>query len=271
MVRQVDNLDRLRVAAPCPADWGKMAGDDRVRFCAECSLHVYNLSAMTRAEAVALVARTEGRFCARLYRRADGTVITRDCPVGLRAVRRRVARVAGAAFAAVISFCTGAAGQTTSKGDRQKAEGAAQVVIRHDLAAPAQARADEVVFTGHIVDAGGAAVPGAMVVLVNEKTGGRRIVASDDEGRFKVSVPAAGAYTLKVEATAGFGPVEEEHIESRAGEVTFVEVTVVPKGDGPVLMGLVAPLSPAGNGTRLDFTPPGVRATKGRTAGQEPQ
>jgi len=52
-------------------------------------LNVYNFAEMTRDEVRDLLARTEGRVCARLYRRADGTVLTRDCPTGLRALRRR--------------------------------------------------------------------------------------------------------------------------------------------------------------------------------------
>jgi hypothetical protein len=68
-----------------------MAGDDRVRYCQECGLNVYNLSAMTRPEAEAFLERREGRACTRLYRRGDGTILTRDCPVGLRAIRRRAA------------------------------------------------------------------------------------------------------------------------------------------------------------------------------------
>ena len=73
-------LDGLRIARPCPASWSAMEGDDRVRHCSRCRLNVYNLSAMTEAEALRLLAETEGRRCIRLYRRADGTVLTRDCP-----------------------------------------------------------------------------------------------------------------------------------------------------------------------------------------------
>lgn len=66
-----------------------MEGDERVRFCRQCELHVYNISEMTKADAESLVARTEGRLCGRMYRRADGTILTKDCPVGVRALRRR--------------------------------------------------------------------------------------------------------------------------------------------------------------------------------------
>jgi hypothetical protein len=59
-----------------------MHGDDRVRFCSRCSLHVYNLSALTRDAAEALVNEKEGRLCTRFYRRADGAVLTADCPHG---------------------------------------------------------------------------------------------------------------------------------------------------------------------------------------------
>src|SRR5919199_4711871 len=100
-------LEGVRVAAPCPADWEKMVGDERVRYCDRCSLHVYNLSGMTRREAEALVTSTEGRLCVRYYRRADGTVLTRNCPVGLSAIRRRVSRAAGAVLSAALGFFAG--------------------------------------------------------------------------------------------------------------------------------------------------------------------
>lgn len=80
-------LESIRVAAPCHADWDKMTGDSRARFCGSCEKHVYNLSGMTRAEAEALVRAHEGELCVRFARRADGTVVTGNCPVGLQALR----------------------------------------------------------------------------------------------------------------------------------------------------------------------------------------
>jgi hypothetical protein len=100
-------LERVRVAAPCKADWGKMAGDERVRYCDSCRLHVYNLSGMTRREAEALITNSEGRLCVRYYRRADGTILMRNCPVGLSALKRRAARAAAATLTAVLGFFTG--------------------------------------------------------------------------------------------------------------------------------------------------------------------
>lgn len=57
-----------------------MPGDDRIRSCPACSRAVYNIAAMTSDEVAALIAGREGRLCARLFRRADGTIVTADCP-----------------------------------------------------------------------------------------------------------------------------------------------------------------------------------------------
>lgn len=104
MARFKNHLRHVRVAAPCKADWDQMLGSDRVRFCGQCNLNVYNLSGMTRADAESLIAANEGRLCVRFYRRADGSIITRDCPVGLRAIQRRMSYLVRATAAAVLSF-----------------------------------------------------------------------------------------------------------------------------------------------------------------------
>jgi hypothetical protein len=94
-------LEDIRVASPCSADWTAMPGDDRVRTCGDCKKRVYNLTAMTGAEAEALIASNENP-CVRLYRRRDGTVVTADCAPRLHKIRRRV--LAGA-FAALAGGC----------------------------------------------------------------------------------------------------------------------------------------------------------------------
>jgi hypothetical protein len=74
-----------------------MRGDDRVRLCELCSKNVYNLSGLTAAEAAKVVSEAGGSLCVRLYRRGDGTVLTADCPVGVRrALRRRLRKLATA-------------------------------------------------------------------------------------------------------------------------------------------------------------------------------
>ncbi|MBS1153269.1 MAG: hypothetical protein H6Q89_4967, partial [Myxococcaceae bacterium] len=94
-------LGVIRVAKPCHRDWEKMSGDARSRFCADCQLNVFNLSEMTTEEARELIREKEGQLCVRFYQRADGTVLTRDCPVGVAKQRRKVIVAAGAAVASV--------------------------------------------------------------------------------------------------------------------------------------------------------------------------
>jgi hypothetical protein len=102
-----DPLRHVRIASPCPADWDAMYGDERVRLCSKCELNVYNLSAMTRREAERLIVNREGRLCVRFYRRSDGTILTEDCPVGLRAIKRKVTRAAVACFSFVFGAGAG--------------------------------------------------------------------------------------------------------------------------------------------------------------------
>ena len=89
-------LDNLRIAAPCDAEWSKMTGDDHVRHCGDCKKDVFNLSALTRGEAEALILAKRGELCVRYFQRADGTVLTKDCPVGVSRRRKRRLIAAGA-------------------------------------------------------------------------------------------------------------------------------------------------------------------------------
>jgi len=97
-------LSKIKIAAPCKAEWRFMYGDDRVRFCGQCNLNVYNLSSLAREEAEDLIRRTEGQLCVRFYRRKDGTILTRNCPVGLRAIKEKVSRISTAVAAVILSF-----------------------------------------------------------------------------------------------------------------------------------------------------------------------
>lgn len=87
--RSLPMLEDVRIASPCSANWDEMLGNDRVRFCLACEKNVFNLSAMTREEGERLLADQSGETCVRLYQRADGTVLTSDCPVGVKKKRRK--------------------------------------------------------------------------------------------------------------------------------------------------------------------------------------
>jgi hypothetical protein len=93
-------LPNLRIGFACKQSWDDMVGDDRVRECRGCDRQVFNLSAMTREEAEALLATRGLTPCVRFYRRPDGTVMTTDCPTRTRREKRRLTVVASS-FAAI--------------------------------------------------------------------------------------------------------------------------------------------------------------------------
>src|SRR5262249_55448755 len=107
-------------------------GDDRVRHCSECDLNVYNLSEMTRAEAERLILIREGRLCVRFYRRSDGTILTQNCPCGLRVLIRRVSRIAAAILTATMSVgstLSHAASKKPAQAQENQATGAIDVTV----------------------------------------------------------------------------------------------------------------------------------------------
>ncbi len=91
----------MRIAAPCHVPWDDMVGDEHVRFCESCEKNVYDLSALTPPQAEALLREKEGNLCVTYFQRKDGTVLTADCPVGLRRRRLRNALVAIASVTSV--------------------------------------------------------------------------------------------------------------------------------------------------------------------------
>ncbi|MBA3599621.1 MAG: hypothetical protein H0W45_00070 [Acidobacteria bacterium] len=101
MSKFTNPLSNIKIASPCSQDWNAMIGTERKRFCGECKLNVYNLSGMSRNKAENLLLNSEGRLCVRFFRRTDGTVLTKDCPVGWQAIKQRVSKTA-TAFASLI-------------------------------------------------------------------------------------------------------------------------------------------------------------------------
>ena len=100
-------LENITIASPCPANWDAMYGNDRMRFCSECKLNVYNLSGMSREEAENLVMNAEGRLCVRFFRRKDGTIITQNCPVGWARVKARAKVYVTAVFSLMMTLFGG--------------------------------------------------------------------------------------------------------------------------------------------------------------------
>ena len=187
----------MRIASPCPMNWDGMKGDNRARFCDLCSLHVYNISEMTRREVETLIAETEGRICARLFKRADGTVLTKDCTVGLRAIRRRVSRVAGAVVTATFSVCMSAFGRTSQDNLRPGPLGI-RISATNLGIAPQPGHAE---ISGRVLDPNGEPISGAIVTITNQDTGKKSKVETKAKGTFRFLMLTAGPYTIEVEAS----------------------------------------------------------------------
>ena len=203
----MNKLDRIRIASPCPVSWEHMKGNDRVRFCDQCQLNVYNLSSMSSIEAEALLVSTEGRLCARFYRRSDGTVLTKDCPVGLRALRRRVAQTAAAVFAIIGGLATMVSGQTK---DSRKDSCEVQTSTLSKLEIT---NSSESIITGRILDPAGAVIPGVKVTLQNIDTKQTWTTETGDDGQFQFLALATGKYSMIV-----------THPNFKTHQVTNVEI-----------------------------------------------
>src|SRR5687767_86991 len=193
-------IQNIRVASPCSVSWETMTGDARVRHCDSCRLNIYNTAEMTGSEIETLVQNREGRLCIRLYRRADGTLLTKDCPVGVRAIQKRVTKFAGACLATIVSFFSYS---YTQNKDLKLPNDLSTISERN------QNEKQESEVTGTVLDAQGAVVPGAMIWLYDEnvkKKGNKKDRAllrtmSDSNGTFKFEKLAKGTYEIEVTAS----------------------------------------------------------------------
>jgi hypothetical protein len=183
------DLDNIYVAKPCPAAWDSMIGDDRARNCIQCDRTVYNISGLNRAEASDLVANREGRMCVRLYRRSDGTVITKDCPKGLKEYRIRVAKFAGSVFAAVLGLFTVGQAQRRPIDDTQGIRSESSLNVSR--------------IEGTVKDQTGASVSDAKVTITTPN-GKKTVRRTDSQGRFSLTSFAleGGKNELRIEFPA---------------------------------------------------------------------
>src|ERR1700733_2460408 len=98
--------DKVCIAAPCQFGWENMIGNDATRFCGGCNLQVYNTSVISSAEVQNILNMDADQVCLRIYRKADGTIITDECPRWLRPLRsgwRHIAKIAVAVVAIATS------------------------------------------------------------------------------------------------------------------------------------------------------------------------
>lgn len=167
-----------------------MQGDDRSRFCGQCNLHVYNFAQMSPEEIEQLLVEKEAGICARMYQRSDGTILTRDCPIGLRSTIQRAGRIVVSALSAVMGVCVAAA-QTIPKQNSMKVETATT-----SLAIT-------------VTDPSGGFIPDCDITLKSLENRVVFLGKTDEAGYRRIDGILPGAYNLRL-ACPAFTPDEIE-------------------------------------------------------------
>ncbi|MDX6303668.1 MAG: hypothetical protein QOI77_637 [Blastocatellia bacterium] len=209
MSDELRSLDRLTISNPCNADWAAMSGNDQVRFCEHCSLHVTNLSSITRYEAMRLVVRSQGRLCVRYLVRPVTGVVPRSVPEKLYRISRRATRIAAGAFTATLSLSSAAA-QTASRSQLDALRPVSAI------ANPGSSRETGVSLSGVVTDPNGAVVAGANVTLINTQFQVMFTYITGNDGAYKFSLLEAGRYNLTAEAPS-FAKTEKPQFDLNSG------------------------------------------------------
>jgi hypothetical protein len=93
----------------------------------------------------------------------------------------------------------------------------------------AQAQVNEGRFTGTVMDQSGSAVPGATVVVKNERTAEERTVTSNAQGRYLVSGLKPSVYTIK-SSFNNFAPLEYKGLQLQAAQEFAIDLQLQPAG-----------------------------------------
>lgn len=194
-----------------------MQGDERVRLCAECGRNVYDFSEMKQREIETLLNDPERRICAAIYRRRDGTIITADCPVGLRERAARVRRRLAIAFSGFATLASAFAQSTKAPDKSGQIESAARAVL-----------------TATVKDPIGAVIPKAAVTILNEKTGAEISLKTGDYGQFRLDTLPEGTYTVTV-VVLGFQKFTKKDVAVRMSRQTTLDIELLVASMGEVI------------------------------------
>jgi hypothetical protein len=224
MTKNLNKLDDIQIPKPCSVGWEQMSGDDQIRFCNKCNKRVYNLSAMTRRQAEALIEALHGRLCARITRREDGITVVASDPVSVPATLhhiRRASPIASAVVSAMMAVSPATAAQTASA-----AKQPAQLFSQEGAKKPgAQPQETMSTLSGSVLDPQGAVIINATVTLVNQNTGDMRGTVSNDDGAFQFDMLKPGSYSLKVEAN-GFVSAQTTDINLQQNQQQNINVSM---------------------------------------------
>ena len=96
------------------------------------------------------------------------------------------------------------------------------------------AQTDKGRIVGTISDSVGAVVPGAAVVVRNEKTGEERTFKTSGDGAYIAANLKPSYYTIKVSAS-GFAVIEETNVQLSVGQELNFNATLQPEGTSAVV------------------------------------
>jgi len=216
--------NNLRISSPCSQSWDEMVGDDKKRFCGGCKMVVYDLSEMRPGEIRELVLNTDGRLCTRLYRRSDGTVITKECPIGVKVIRKRISRIAGAALASILGLFSIGYGQKTDAAYENTG-----VRITRVSEVP-----EENTLSGTVKDGIDGPISFAKITLFEDE---KEIfkTETDEDGNYLINPPKSGTYSLKILAT-GFRSRTISNLSLDVKEKVQVDVILEVGGIGETVV-----------------------------------
>jgi outer membrane receptor protein involved in Fe transport len=88
---------------------------------------------------------------------------------------------------------------------------------------------------GTLMDANGAVVPGATVTLSGPNLIRSQTTTTDNNGTYRFSAVPPGKYSVKVDASAGFGSSEATNVEVNLSKSTSIDFTLKPKDASAVV------------------------------------
>ncbi len=91
------------------------------------------------------------------------------------------------------------------------------------------AQTDQARIVGTVTDEAGALVPGATILVKNEKTGEERTVITNGDGAYIITALKASYYTITVSKTT-FGVAESKNVQLSVGQELNLNITLQPAG-----------------------------------------
>lgn len=199
-------LKQIEVKKPCSQSWHEMTGNDEVRFCDHCSLHVNNLSEMTRKKAMKLVRESDGKICVRYAQNpVDKTPVFAD---RFYQITRRASIAAGVLGASLaLSTLAYAQGEPVLRKLNEAVKVSQTEKVDEDNFAASTSR-----ISGTITDEAGAVIPGITVSLASTDNSFNATAVSNEEGFYEFRNIPTGKFNLNAESVNGFRPFSAENI-----------------------------------------------------------